>query len=296
MRTIIFKDVSSSAMQFTPPPRHVPLSLRIVNTFNGLAQAGWAIFGFGMIFVWVFTANADFSFLNFRGPYEIAIGRVTRVEKTNASENKQPIHAHHYEYPVGLMRLSGTSYATGRELSSGEVVTVEYDGADPTRSRIEGMRRAMFSPFVLFVVIFPLVGLGILIPSTIMGRRRSSLLRNGYFTTGTLKSKSPTNMTVNRRRVFALTFEFVARDGRHHETVAHSSQTERLEDEAQEPLLYDLDNPSKAYLLDEAPARPKLEMNGDLTGNPIAAGASLILPIIVTGGNVLMLLYKLGKL
>lgn len=296
MSPIIFKVVSSFAMQFTSPPRQVPLSLRIVNLFNGVAQAGWAFFGFGMIFFWVFTANADFSFFNFRGPHEIAIGRVTGVERTGASENKRPIYAHHYEYPVGLMRLRGTSYVTGRELSAGEVVTVEYDGADPTRSRIEDMRRAMFSPFVLVVAIFPLVGLGILIPSMIMGRRRSHLLRNGYFTTGTLKSKSPTNMTVNKRRVFALTFEFVGRDGRHHETVAKTSQTDRLEDEAQEPLLYDIDDPSKAYILDEAPARPRLEPNGDLAGNPIAAVASLILPIIVTGSNVLALLYKLNKI
>jgi hypothetical protein len=264
-----------------------------VNLFNAMAQIGWAIFGFGMIFVWVFSANADFSFLNFRGPFEIAVGRVTGVETTGASENRQPVYRHHYDFSVAGRVFSGTSYATGREVPSGEVVTVEYEAGDPSRSRIEGMRRGQFGPAVLFVLIFPLAGLGILIPAMLMGRRRSYLLRHGVFTTGVLKSKSATNMTVNKRRVFALTFEFTGRDGRRHEAVTRSSLPQQLEDDSQEPLLYDPENPSKAFLLDEAPARPKLEMNGDLVGRPIAAAASLILPLLVSGANALVLIYKL---
>jgi hypothetical protein len=287
--------MSSLATQFSPPPRQVPLSLRVVNTFNWIAQMGWAIFGFSMIFFWAFAWNADFSFINFREPFERTVGRVTAVESTGASENRQSITLHRYEYFVDGNTYRGTSYTTGQELQKGDEVTIEYK-ADPPRSRIVGMRRGEFGPFVLFVVIFPLAGLGILVPSTIVGRKRSYLLRCGVFTTGMLKSKTATNMTVNNRRVFALTFEFTARDGRHFETEAKSSQPGTLEDEAQEPLLYDPDNPSIAYLLDEAPARPKMEMNGDLIGRPIAALASLILPILVTGTNTLVVLLKLKLL
>jgi len=38
--------MTTMPMQFAPPPRHVPLSLRVVNMFNGAAQLGWGVFGF----------------------------------------------------------------------------------------------------------------------------------------------------------------------------------------------------------------------------------------------------------
>jgi len=283
-------------MRFSPPPRQVPLSLRVVNTFNGIAQIGWAIFGFSMIFFWTFAWNADFSFINFREPLQRTAGRVTAVESTGASENRRTITRHRYHYYVDGDSYDGTSYTTGQELQNGDQVQIEYKAGDPSRSRIMGMRRGEFGPFVLFVVIFPLAGLGILVPSTRVGRKRTYLLRCGVLTTGVLKSKRATNVTVNNRRVFALTFEFTARDGRHFETEAKSSQPQKLEDEAQEPLLYDPDNPSIAYLLDDAPARPKMEMNGDLIGRPLAAMASVILPILVAGTNTLVVLLKLKML
>jgi hypothetical protein len=274
-------------------PRHVPLSLQIVNFFNGFAQAGWAIFGFGMIFFWAFVTNADFSFANFRGPYATAEGKVTRVEGTSASVNRREVQANHYEYSVAGNRHEGTSYTTGESVSAGESVMIEYDDDDPARSRIAGQRRAMFGAGVMFVTIFPLIGLAFLIPSTLSGIKRNRLLRDGIVTPGTLKSKSRTNMRINNRLVYEMIFEFTTRDGRRQEATARTSHTERLEDETQEPLLYDPADPSRAYLLDEAPARPEIEMNGDLRGRPGAAVRSLILPLLVIGGHGAVLLIKM---
>ncbi|HKR64378.1 MAG TPA: DUF3592 domain-containing protein, partial [Thermoanaerobaculia bacterium] len=191
--------------------------------------------------------------------------------------------------------FAGTSYVTGRELPDGEAVTVEYDPTHPERSRIEGMRRAEFSPFVAFVVIFPLIGYIVLTFCTFLGRRRTHLLQNGEFAMGVLTAKRATNMTVNKRPVMELTFEFKGRDGRVHEAKARSSTPAALEDEAQEPLLYDPEDPSTAYVLDEVPSRPQLGMNGELTGRPLAAALSLIIPTIVILANVLVVLGRMGK-
>jgi hypothetical protein len=281
-------------LQYAPPPRYVPLSLRIVNFFNVGTQAGWGVFGFGMIFVWVFTLNADLSFLDFRGEHYKVLGKVTDVRSTGASENHQQIYAHHYEYSVAGSSFNSTSYAKGNTLDSGTPVTVEYDPANPSKSRIEGMRRGQFSPAVLFVVIFPLVGLAILIPSTIWGRRRNHLLENGIFTTGKLLGRRPTNMTVNKRPVIELVFEFTTRDGRRCEATARTTNPQKLEDEAQEPLLYDPENPEKACLLDEAPARPKVEMNGQFAGRPTAALFALVIPtlVIVIHGMIALIKFR----
>lgn len=284
--------MTSYPMQYTHPPRRVPLSLRVVNFFNAGAQIGWFVFGFGMIFFWAFTWNADYSFVTFRGQHPMTRGRVTAVEDTRASENKQHIHAHHYEYSVLGVPYQGTSWTKDQQLSAGTVVDVEYDDADPQRSRIAGMRRGMFGPGVLFVVIFPAIGLALLLGFTRAGAKRNDLLRDGVFTTGVLKSRQPTNMMVNKRRVFELIFEFTTRDGRRCEASARTTDPARLEDEAKEPLLYDPENPSKAYVLDEAPARPKVEMNGDLVGRPGAAIAALILPALVLLGHGLVVFLK----
>jgi hypothetical protein len=278
-------------MHFAAPPRSVPSSLRVLNFFNGAAQLGWIVFGFGMIFFWFFGANADFSFATFHVDGRTR-GRVTRVEETGASENKQRVRAHHYEYSVAGRTLTGVSYVTGSALPEGESVAVEYDQGTPERSRIEGMRRALFDTWAALVVIFPLVGFVILYFATRSGIRRNHLLREGILTTGTLIRREPTNMTVNKRRVWELTFEFTDRYGQRREATARGTDTSRLEDDAREPLLYDPNDPAKAYVLDEAPSRPRLE-NGELVGRGFAAIGALVIPALFLALNALMLYVKL---
>jgi Protein of unknown function (DUF3592) len=282
----------SGEPRFPPPPRTVPASLAIANLFNGLAQLGWALFGFGMLFFWLFAMSADVSFITFRGPLAETEGEVVRVERTGASEGKRPIYANHYTYFVGGQPTTGVSYSLGHRADPGQRVTVEYASEHPTRSRIAGMRRNTFGPGALFVALFPLAGLTLLIVATAIGWKRIRLLRTGYLAVGTLKDKQPTSATVNKRVVYELTFEFAGRDGRRHELKKRTSLPERLEDEAQEPLLFDPDRPSRAYLLDEAPSRPKLGTRGELLGAPRPL-LRLILPAIVVaanGGTLLRLL------
>jgi hypothetical protein len=273
-------------IRFPPAPRRVPLSLRILAVVGGFAQIGWAVFGFSTIFVWTFVANADLPF-SMTGDLAMAAGRVTSVERTGASENKTRVMANHYEYTVLGRRFEGVSYTTGSSVAPGDLVVVQYRPDDPSRSRIEGMRRRMFGPVVLIVLIFPLVGLVFIIAATWGGMRRARLLKDGILTTGKLLHSRPTNMTVNKRRVYELTFSFTSYDGRPCEAKARTSQTERLEDEELEPLLYDPLRPNVAYLLDEVPARPQVNEAGELRGRPLAAAASLLLPALVIVGNLL---------
>src|SRR6185436_20886830 len=225
------KPMESMPVMLAPPPRRVPLSLSLLNVFNGFAQIGWFVFGFGMIFAWVFLGNADFSFLTFRGPHAQSTGRVTSVEATGASQNEQPITANHYEFSVAGSRFSGTSYSNGSPNNAGDEVTVEYDEQHPERSRIAGMRRGQFSAGVMLVLIFPFIGAVFVAFATLAGFRRNHLLRNGLLSTGKLLGRERTNVTVNKRPVWKLTFEYVARDGQRHEATASTTDTTRLEDE-----------------------------------------------------------------
>lgn len=278
-------------MRFAPPPRRVPMSLIVTNLFNAFSQIGWAVLGFGGIFFWIFAMNADFSFVTFRGDMNRIAGEVLQIEKTNASEGGSknrpgsPVFRTHYAYSVAGQRLTGTAYSTGNHPEVGQQVDVEYIKGKPAESRIEGMRRKMFGAGAGFVVIFPLVGLGIAYAGLRVGLKRNHLLRDGLVAMGTLVDKRATNTQVNKQTVYELTFEFTARDGQRHQAKARSHRPARLEDEAQEPLLYDPTNPGKAYLLDEAPSRPVIDGTGEFEGRGVRALLALIVPAIVLIGH-----------
>jgi len=282
----------SHPLQFAAPPRRVPLSLTILNFFNPVAQLGWGILGVGMLFFWIFGANADYSFLTFAGSHPTVQGTITRVDKTNASEDRGEVHANHYQYSVAGRSFSGVSYDTGGSAAQGDAVTVEYSDSDPGRSRIAGMRRSMFGPAAAIVAIFPLLGLAILVPAELSGKRRNRMLRYGYFTTGKLTGKAPMNVMVNGRQMHELTFEFKTRDGQKAEAKARTSDSSLLEDDKNEPLLYDPEDPTFAFLLDEVPSRPEVEPNGDLRGRPAAALGALIFPGLIVAVNALVLFVK----
>jgi hypothetical protein len=282
-------------VMLAPPPRRVPLSLSLLNLFNGFAQIGWAVFGFGMIFAWAFVANADFSAITFRGPHAQKTGRVTRVVETGASVNHNTVIANHYEFSVSGVHYDGTSYSVGERKNEGDEVTIEYDEDHPERSRISGMRRAPFGPGLSLIGIIPLVGVLIVAFSTRSGLRRNQLLRDGILTTAKLLGRERTNVTINDRPLWRLTFEFTARDGQRHEVTASTTDTGRLEDEAAEPLLYDPNNPAHAYVLDELPSRPEFEPTGELRGR--AKGyAAVIVPALVIAANLLVLALKMDWL
>jgi hypothetical protein len=283
-----------SSLRFAPPPRRVPFSLGITTALNAVAQIGFGVLGFSSIFFWTFAGNADFSFVTFTGALGHVTGTVTRVEDTNARENRATVRANHYEYSVAGRLFSGVSYSTGDSVQQGERVLVEYLERAPEQSRIAGQRKGVFSPAVLFVLIFPAIGLAFAIGGVRWGSRRVRLLRDGVLTNGVLAHKRATNTRVNNRRVFELTFAFTAQNGQRCEAKARTSLTARLEDEREEPLLYNPNKPEDAVMLDEAPSRPQFDESGGLQGRPLAAAFAMILPGLVIAANVLALMVKLG--
>lgn len=268
----------------SPPPRRLPLSLAICNVCGPGSQIGWFVFGFGMIFVWAFAGHADYSFIDFVGAKQQTIARIENSWRTGASQNKQRIYANEYSFIVNDRKFHGVSFGE-TFYRPGDSARVEYLASKPEKSRIEGMRRGEFSAFVMFVAIFPLIGIAIVAFAWQRGATENRLLQRGILTTGALKENVITNVRVNNLPVHKLTFEFIARDGKTYKAESFTSHPERLTDEAKEPLLYDPDDPTNSYMLDEAPSRPKLDGTGELIGRPVAAFSRLIVPAIVLIGN-----------
>lgn len=273
------------AGRLAPAPRPVPLSLRLSNIFNAGAQLGFFLLLFSTPFFWMFAGNADLSFVTFRGATATAIATVTHVDDTAASESRQRIYANHYSFFADGKPFEGVSYSSGNSLAPLSKATVEYLDSNPQRSRLEGMRRGMFPPAVLFVLIFPFIGLVIVYFSLKAGMKSNRLFAYGVPAYGRLKDKRPTNTRINNRPVWELVFDYRARDGQTYEASTRTSMIERLTDDREEPMLYDPDAPSQAVFLDEMGRTPLLDETGALRGKGGAIFA-LILPSLVTFINL----------
>ncbi|UCG49609.1 MAG: DUF3592 domain-containing protein [Phycisphaerales bacterium] len=282
-------------LSLSRPPRHVPLTVRVRLLFGGFRnQFGWILFGFGMVFVWGFALRADLtSWYLFRGRLETCEGTDTASKKTSFREGGSkrrrgtPVYANHYSFTDSAgAEHEGVSYKTGVRLNTGDKVTVEYLAARPEISRIKGMRRKPVGLWGLLVVLFPLVGACLVISGIRRGLRAGRLLRHGEQTTGRLKSKTATNTKVNNQRVYKLVFDFEGCDGVRYEASAKTHRPEKLEDERDEPLLYDPMYPSRAVMLDALPGSPRIDQSGSIrAGSPLSVVSCLFIPAATLIGH-----------
>lgn len=286
------------------PPRELPLPVLLRVLFGGMvSQMGWVFLGFGLIFVWIFVLNVDFS-----GPLRLLTrqvegpGQVSAVEPTGFSEGGDddtpgtPVYRITYQFrgPGGRV-YDGASFSTGTDLQSGDTVRVEYAASRPESSRILGLRQAPVPMIALFVLIFPLIGLGMVVYSLKEGIKGAQLLRGGRLAPGTLLSAEPTSMTVNNRPVIRLTFDFTDQEGGLHEVVTRTAQAHLLQDQKDELVLYDPSNPEYAVMLDSLPGSPRIGPAGELQiDSPWIAYALTIVPALTVVGHGLYLLIRFG--
>jgi hypothetical protein len=268
------------------PPRRLGPSLILQTLFGGmLQQMGWLFAGFGMVFVWAFVGQAEIAWKLRAGTTAEIEARVTGSVDTGASVNETPVRGTRYVFEMAGRQFENVSYATGHALAEGATATVEYSTGDPQMSRIKGMRSAMFGPAVLFVLIFPGIGLAFVLGSLRGRMRELHLLRHGIAGFAKLVDKSPTNTRINNQTVYRLRFEFRTRDGRTGHVEASSHQPEALEDEAEEAILYDPQAPERATVLDGLPGHAGIGGDGQLHGGARAALARLVLPLATLGGH-----------
>jgi hypothetical protein len=147
---------------------------------------------------------------------------------------------------------------------------------------------------VLFVLIFPLIGAGFLIPGLIQGRKANRLLANGKVALGTFQSKVPTNTRVGDRTVYKLTFEFTTDTGQTCQAVTRTYQPELLENGEQHEVDYDPLTPSYAVMVDSLPGSPRIDERGVIQSAGLGSALRVsLLPAIVIIANTTCLCLKL---
>lgn len=149
---------------------------------------------------------------------------------------------------------------------------------------IEGLRKGTFEWPMLFIILFPAIGLTMMAVGVRKGLRALRLLTHGIPAQGRFVGQTRTNVQINDTPVMAMTFEFKTVDGRTARCVAKTHETRELRDDAEEPLVYDPEDPANAVLLDELPGRPRITEDSVVRSREGMVWHLLLIPV----GTVLM--------
>jgi hypothetical protein len=123
--------------------------------------------------------------------------------------------------------------------------------------------------------------------------KANRLLALGEQTTGRLKLKKKMRESKNGRHVYKLTFEFNTPEGMTYQAMARTHQTAKLQDQAEEPLLYDPMRPSYAVMLDDLPGNPRIMENGTTqAGSASKTIITLIIPLATIIGHGIYIYLK----
>ena len=236
--------------------RSIPIGIQLkiwIGNFVTIIGLGFLIMG--LPFSFVFISFSSFFAPSFSENDPTCKATITEVISTNSSINKTRVYEYKYEYQAdGGRNYSGFGFSTGRSFDKGNEITVHYKADKPELSEANDLRTSEFGGGpTLFVLIFPLVGLIMLVFSTTKAIKQINILKIGELTDGKFLFKHPTNTKINNQTVYELTFEFTASDGQVYKAVARTYQVYRLEDEKLEKLVYDPDMPTNAVLLDALP-------------------------------------------
>ncbi len=275
------------------PPRYIDLFTKTTILFGGFAQQfGWIFFTMGSLFSWVFVPMSDAKFwFEFNKDWQETKGKIVSVEPTNSYVNDTRVYQYFQSFEMGGQRYTGKSYTVEQRYNSGQEITILFNANNPNESYIKGSRRAEFPAFVLFVLLFPLIGMGFIVTSFLKNIKAIRLLEIGEFTRGKLVSKEVTNTKNNEQTVFKYAFEFEV-GGRKQKATCKTHRCHLVEDEEKEIILYDRFNPEFNFVFDAMPNVPNITEAGMLASAPVWKVTNLLLPILGIGINVLFFWYK----
>ena len=267
------------------PPRHLSLYSQAVLLCSGLySTIGWIFLGFGMIFFWIFTYNsAAMLWLSPKVDWEHAQGIIVKIANTNAYENEEDIYSLNYTYFANGQKHTGKGYMMDDDLLEGDEIAIQFNPKNVVHSKLTNGRQKMFSAWTIIILIFPLVGLGMLFYGIKANYKALKLIKTGSFSTGQMLSKEPTGGHVSINEVdypiYKYEFQFFAK-GRDRIAECKTYKTHLVEDEVEEFILYDYVEPSVNVVYDAIPNAPDFDRLGQMKQVSFKKAYFLIAPIL----------------
>jgi hypothetical protein len=193
------------------PPRQVPGDFLHAGQGGG---RGWGlplfgmVFGtFGMFFVWIFFPTQLADDWRLDESEQTTSGIVRSATDTNMSINDEQVVEYVFAYLFsGNDAHTASCYTTGRRWQEGDQVTVRYLADQPAIARIEGGRLSKGGGLVgALVMIFPLIGYGLVAWFLVAKRRMRQLLENGRVAEVDVLAVDATRVRVNYQTVYKIT-------------------------------------------------------------------------------------------
>lgn len=267
------------------PPRSVSLNLKIKMLFGGSANFfAWAFISFGLVFCLAFDIAETVRELRmFSGEIMTVEGISTGYSGTNITINDETVLELRFSFKgIDNKEYQGRSFATGSYIEEGTPVPVEFNADYPKYSRIEGTRYSVMGAWGLLILLFPLIGLTVLIFSVKSGFSKINILKNGIYAKGNLIKSYETGTEINECPVYKMIFEYRDENGQTHKTSVKTTNPDVLEDDDNEKMIYNPSNPSKAVFIDTLPYKTKLDHNGNFIceAGPIGSVLYFILPAV----------------
>ncbi|MES1195286.1 MAG: DUF3592 domain-containing protein, partial [Opitutus sp.] len=130
-------------------------------------------------------------------------GVIIAQHETNMSVNETKVMAHRFQFTAADgTRQEGECFTTGPRWDPGLAVAVRYLPGDPAIACIEGARLNKAGWWAGFVVIFPLVGFGIVAAVVLSRRSAARLLREGHATEVDVLAVDATSTQMNYQTVY----------------------------------------------------------------------------------------------
>lgn len=224
--------------------------------FNFLAIISLIAGSIGLLLALSLAPLIDFvTPFNFGDDVIQARGTLTEKSGTNVSIDENVVSAYHFSYSYLGKTYNGVSYTTGNLYKVNDSVPVEIEADDPAIARIEGMDvKPVHFVFSIFVIMFPLPGLVFLAYTFYKRVPYIHAIRYGIMTRGKFVRMMETGTVINKKTMYDVYFQFNDESGKKYTAIGTTLNTDLVQDEPEERIIYDPDNPSNAVVVDALPA------------------------------------------
>lgn len=240
--------------------RNVPLGLKLKIFFSDVkAIIGIAFTLTGSIFVIVFGSFFWEAGTGLNENDPTAPGAVEYISGTGTEINGRRVYKYGYSFSAADgKRYTGTDEQFVGIAVQGDTVKIRYSAKNPEISEFADFRESVMPWWImLFIGIFPGIGLIILALAISKTQRTIAVLKVGETAWGQFAGQEPTNTKVNKQTVYRLFFKFTAPNGQEYTATGVTHKTYALKDEENELVVFDPNKPENAFPADAFPKAVK---------------------------------------
>ena len=222
-------------------PRSLPWTTKSSLLLGGwVSFVGWILIGMAFMRFLIYLPDIHF------GLDEYTEGKITHIERTDDTESA---YRNHFSFSNEDKLYKGSTLSIDKQYTKGDEVGIEFKYSNPEKARIEG--HSLWNAMNLTPAAFAIIGLILIIIRIRKGASAIAMLKNGHLAWATLVDKSATKVSVEKHRVYKMTFEYRDQHDYRHRIITKTHVTEELEDDPEEPVLFNPNKPENAILLDQ---------------------------------------------